>query len=43
MIGQGLDQASLEEMLDEALLTDDEFRSGPSSWVSMSDPFPKWS
>ena len=43
MIGQGLDRASLEAMLDEALLTDDEFRRGPSAWVSIPDPFPKWS
>jgi G3E family GTPase len=43
LIGQALDRADLEEMLDEALLTDDEFRSGPSTWAGMPDPFPKWS
>ena len=43
MIGQGLDQVGLEEMLDQALLTDDEFRRGPSAWAAMADPFPKWS
>ena len=43
LIGQGLDQDTLETMLDDALLTDDEFHSGPSTWAGMSDPFPKWS
>jgi len=43
LIGQGLDRIALEEMLDGALLTDDEFRQGPSSWISMPDPFNTWS
>jgi G3E family GTPase len=43
LIGQGLDRADLEEMLDEALLTDHEFQSDPSTWASLPDPFPKWS
>ena len=43
LIGQGLDRATLEAMLDDALLTDDEFRRGPSGWASMLDPFQKWS
>lgn len=43
LIGQGLDREALEELLDDALLTDEEFRRGPSSWASMPDPFNKWS
>lgn len=43
LIGRGLDREDLETMLDEALLTDDEFRAGPSAWRSYGDPFPKWS
>lgn len=42
LIGQGLDRGKLEAFLDEALLTDDEFRSGPSAWADMADPFPSW-
>lgn len=42
LIGQGLDRDALEAMLDEALLTDDEFRRGPSSWSQLPDPFPNW-
>ncbi len=43
LIGQGLDRENLEKLLDDALLTDEEFRRGPSSWASMPDPFGKWS
>lgn len=43
LIGQGLDRPRLEGLLDEALLTAEEFRRGPSSWVSLPDPFQKWS
>lgn len=42
LIGQGLDRDALEAMLDEALLTDEEFRRGPSSWSQLPDPFPNW-
>jgi G3E family GTPase len=42
IIGQGLDRDALEAMLDEALLTDEEFRRGPSSWSQLPDPFPNW-
>ncbi|MFT3989800.1 MAG: zinc metallochaperone GTPase ZigA [Luteolibacter sp.] len=42
IIGQGLDREALEAMLDQALLTDDEFRQGPSAWRRFPDPFPKW-
>ena len=43
LIGQGLDREALEAMLDEALLTDAEFHSGPSAWSRLPDPFPHWS
>jgi G3E family GTPase len=43
LIGQGLDREALEGLLDDALLTDEEFRRGPSSWASLPDPFGKWS
>jgi G3E family GTPase len=42
LIGQGLDRETLEEMFDEALLTDEEFRQGPSAWARFPDPFPAW-
>jgi G3E family GTPase len=43
LIGQGLDREVLEGLLDDALLTDEEFRRGPSAWAVMPDPFQKWS
>jgi G3E family GTPase len=43
LIGQGLDREVLEGLLDDALLTDDEYRRGPSGWAQMTDPFQKWS
>ena len=43
LIGQGLDREVLEKLLDGALLTDEEFRRGPSGWAAMPDPFGKWS
>jgi G3E family GTPase len=43
LIGQGLDREHLEKLLDDALLTDEEFRRGPSGWTIMADPFQKWS
>jgi G3E family GTPase len=42
LIGQGLEREALEAMLDEALLTDEEFRRGPSAWSQLPDPFPNW-
>lgn len=43
LIGQGLDRELLTGLLDDALLTANEFRQGPSTWASMNDPFPTWS
>jgi hypothetical protein len=42
LIGQGLDRRALEAMLDEALLTDGEYREGVEAWKNFPDPFPKW-
>jgi len=42
MIGQGLDREALELLLDEALLTDEEFHAGKKEWTRLPDPFPRW-
>ena len=39
-IGQGLKQDHLERLLDQCLLTDQEFAEGPGAWAKMADPFP---
>lgn len=41
LIGQGLDRPHLESLLDQALLTDQEFKAGPSYWSKLPDPF-RW-
>jgi len=43
LIGRQLDRPALEKMFDAALLTDREFRQGPSAWEHLADPFPLWS
>jgi len=43
IIGQHFDRLEIENLLDEALLTDEEYRRGPSHWATLPDPFPKWS
>ena len=40
IIGQGLDQQRVEEILDSCLLTDLEFLQGPSLWSNLEDPLP---
>ena len=42
LIGQGLDRELLEKTLDGALVTDGEFRQGPSAWSRLPDPFQNW-
>ena len=37
-IGQQLDQNRIESMLDDCLLTDDEFAQGPAVWEKYEDP-----
>ena len=39
-IGQGIDQHKIESLLDDCLLTDEEYHSGPLSWVDFEDPLP---
>lgn len=41
-IGQNMDEASLRQLLDAALLTEDEMARGPSIWRQMADPFEPW-
>lgn len=38
-IGQGMDREALELLLNDALLTDEEFAAGPAAWVGYDDPF----
>lgn len=40
LIGMGMDKAALSAMLDEALLTPEEFAQGPNAWAAYPDPFP---
>lgn len=40
IIGIGLDQAKLTSMLDQALLTDEEFALDPRAWKEFENPFP---
>jgi len=42
-IGASLDEAAIRRKLDAALLTDDEFLTGPALWQTFADPFPSWS
>ncbi len=40
LIGQGLDQQRIENILDRCLVTDLEFVLGPNAWADFEDPFP---
>ena len=39
-IGQDLDQEHVTKMLNQCLLTDDEYELGPPSWEHLDDPMP---
>jgi G3E family GTPase len=39
-IGQYMDEAEVRAVLDECLLTDEEFEAGPAVWDAFEDPFP---
>jgi G3E family GTPase len=41
-IAQDLDTDAVRARLDPALLTDDEFATGPQGWRSLPDPLPAW-
>lgn len=42
VIGLEMEPGAVREMLDECLLTDQEFALGPSGWAQFPDPFPAW-
>ncbi|MEM7456413.1 MAG: GTP-binding protein [Planctomycetota bacterium] len=42
VIGRHLDEERIRRLLDEALLTEGEYQSGPDSWVKYPDPLPGW-
>jgi G3E family GTPase len=42
LIGRELDKSRISDLLDAALLTDDEFAGGPSAWQGFPDPLPSW-
>ncbi len=41
IIGQGINEKKLTEMLDECLLTNEELKLGSSYWKNYQDPFPE--
>ncbi|MEM7465591.1 MAG: zinc metallochaperone GTPase ZigA [Pseudomonadota bacterium] len=41
-IGQGLEQETMTEALDDCLLSEEELLKGKSYWMSLPDPFPPW-
>ena len=41
-IGQGLDQCSMTQALDDCLLSEAELLRGKAYWVTLPDPFPAW-
>jgi G3E family GTPase len=43
LIGRGMDQEALIDMLDDCLLTDEELSSDEKNWnMQFTDPFPEW-
>jgi G3E family GTPase len=42
IIGHNLEEAEFREKLDRCLLTDEEFGSGPATWLQYEDPIPVW-
>ena len=41
-IGADMDEATIREALDFALLTDEEMQKGQQFWSELEDPFPEW-
>ncbi len=39
-IGNAMDELNTRQILDQCLLTDEEYERGPSGWSELSDPFP---
>ena len=42
LIGRNLDEDRIRKLLDDALLTDDEFQAGPRAWTELPDRLPSW-
>jgi hypothetical protein len=42
LIGRNLDEDRIRKLLDDVLLTDDEFQAGPRVWIELPDPLPSW-
>jgi len=42
LIGRTLEEDRIRKLLDDALLTDDEFQAGPRAWTELPDPLPSW-
>jgi len=42
LIGRKMNETIIGNLLNEALLTDDEYQDGPSAWSELHDPFPSW-
>ncbi|MEM7561107.1 MAG: GTP-binding protein, partial [Planctomycetota bacterium] len=42
LIGRNIDETEIGHLLDDALVTEDEFQAGPSAWEEFADPLPSW-
>ena len=42
IIGRQLNEDRIRQLLDGALLTEDEYRKGPDAWKHFTDPLPGW-
>ena len=42
LIGQGLDQEHITQLLDNCLLSDADLLLGKDHWAKLPDPFPDW-
>lgn len=42
LIGRDMDEKKLRAALDKCLLSDSEYKAGPTKWASLEDPFPDW-
>lgn len=42
LIGRHLEDDRIQQLLDRALVTEDEFLAGPTAWGEFMDPLPTW-
>lgn len=42
IVGEGLDESAVVELLSDCLLDDEELLAGPAAWECFADPFPAW-